>query len=98
MADVNAIEEGNKVVLTGENPFIRLSDSPDGDETTNASFWRILFSPAGPGAAAASPRPRPRATCAAADAHGARRRARALPEERPHVRLPPLPLRLRLAW
>ena len=70
MADVNAVEEGNKVVLTGENPFIRLSDSPDGDETTNASFWRILFSPAGPGAAAASPRPRPRATRAAADARG----------------------------
>ena len=65
MADVNAVEEGNKVVLTGENPFIRLSDSPDGDETTNASFWRILFCPAGPGAS-----PRPAAARAAADARG----------------------------
>lgn len=39
----------NRVVLTGENPFIRLS-ATDGDEnSTDASFWRILFSPAGPG-------------------------------------------------
>ena len=95
MADVNAIEEGNKVVLTGENPFIRLSDSPDADETTNASFWRILFCPLGPGARcftppARAPPARPLMRV------GARRRARALPEERPHVRLPPIPFRLRL--
>ncbi|MEQ9639565.1 MAG: hypothetical protein RIM84_06020 [Alphaproteobacteria bacterium] len=39
----------NRVILTGENPFIRLS-AKDGDpETTSASFWRILFCPAGPG-------------------------------------------------
>ncbi len=39
----------NRVIVTGENPFIRLSEK-DGDPiTTNASFWRILFSPAGPG-------------------------------------------------
>jgi len=39
----------NRVILTGENPFIRLS-AKDGDPiTTNASFWRIIFSPAGPG-------------------------------------------------
>ena len=41
--------DGNRVILTGENPFIRLSRN-DGDvATTSASFWRILFSPAGPG-------------------------------------------------
>ena len=68
MADVNAVEEGNKVVLTGENPFIRLSDSPDGDETTNASFWRILFCPMGPGALLHPARPA--AARAAADARG----------------------------
>ena len=28
----------HRVVLTGEKPFIRLSASPDGDVTTNASF------------------------------------------------------------
>ncbi len=39
----------NRVILTGENPFIRLSDADDGPVTTDASFWRILFSPAGPG-------------------------------------------------
>jgi hypothetical protein len=39
----------HRVVLTGENPFIRLSGSKDGPVSTNASFWRILFSPAGPG-------------------------------------------------
>jgi hypothetical protein len=39
----------NRVILTGENPFIRLS-AKDGDpNSTDASFWRILFSPSGPG-------------------------------------------------
>ena len=39
----------NRVILTGENPFIRLSVN-DGDPfTTNASFWRIISCPAGPG-------------------------------------------------
>jgi len=39
----------NRVILTGENPFIRLS-AHDGDPlTTNASFWRIITCPAGPG-------------------------------------------------
>ena len=39
----------NQVILTGENPFIRLS-AKDGDpNSTDASFWRILFCPAGPG-------------------------------------------------
>lgn len=39
----------NHVILTGENPFIRLSKN-DGDPlTTNASFWRIISCPAGPG-------------------------------------------------
>jgi hypothetical protein len=39
----------NKVILTGENPFIRLSESEDGPVTTNANFWRILLCPQGPG-------------------------------------------------
>src|SRR5205085_12355427 len=39
----------NKVILTGENPFIRLSAEDKGPLTTNASFWRIIFCPAGPG-------------------------------------------------
>ena len=39
----------NRVILTGENPFIRLSERDDGPTTTDASFWRILLSPAGPG-------------------------------------------------
>ena len=39
----------NQMILTGENPFIRLSDTDGGAITTNASFWRILISPAGPG-------------------------------------------------
>ena len=39
----------NQVILTGENPFIRLS-ARDGDpNSTDASFWRILFCPKGPG-------------------------------------------------
>jgi hypothetical protein len=39
----------NHLILTGENPFIRLSETEGGPITTNASFWRILLSPAGPG-------------------------------------------------
>ena len=39
----------NKVIVTGENPFIRLAHRPDGDITTRSSFWRVLISPAGPG-------------------------------------------------
>ena len=39
----------NRVVLTGENPFLRLSAKSGDPLTTNASFWRILFCPAGPG-------------------------------------------------
>ncbi len=39
----------NKVLLTGENPFIRLADGPDTSVTTNASFWRVILSPKGPG-------------------------------------------------
>ena len=39
----------SRVLLTGENPFIRLSESDDGPVTTEASFWRIIFSPGGPG-------------------------------------------------
>src|ERR1700679_3327849 len=39
----------NLVILTGENPFIRLSETDGGPIATNASFWRILLSPAGPG-------------------------------------------------
>ncbi len=41
--------DANRVILTGENPFIRLSAN-DGDQlTTNASYWRIITCPAGPG-------------------------------------------------
>jgi hypothetical protein len=39
----------NAVILTGENPFIRLSATDGGPNTTEASFWRITFSPGGPG-------------------------------------------------
>lgn len=43
------VADPNRVVLTGENPFIRLSETDSGPVTTNASFWRIIFCPAGPG-------------------------------------------------
>ena len=39
----------NRLIVTGENPFIRLSETDGGTVTTNASYWRILISPAGPG-------------------------------------------------
>ena len=39
----------NRTILTGENPFIRLSATDSGAVSTNASFWRIILCPAGPG-------------------------------------------------
>jgi hypothetical protein len=39
----------NKTILTGENPFIRLSATDGAPFNTNASFWRIILCPAGPG-------------------------------------------------
>jgi len=39
----------NRLILTGENPFIRLSGRDGDPNTTDASFWRIIFCPAGPG-------------------------------------------------
>jgi hypothetical protein len=39
----------NLLILTGENPFIRLSQTDGGAFTTNASYWRIIHCPAGPG-------------------------------------------------
>ncbi|MEZ5854536.1 MAG: hypothetical protein R3D67_07200 [Hyphomicrobiaceae bacterium] len=44
-----SIADPNKTILTGENPFIRLSMKDGDPNTTDASFWRIVFSPAGPG-------------------------------------------------
>ena len=39
----------NATILTGENPFIRLSATDGAPFSTNASFWRIILCPAGPG-------------------------------------------------
>lgn len=39
----------NRVILTGENPFIRLSETDGDPNSTDASFWRVIFCPAGPG-------------------------------------------------
>jgi hypothetical protein len=40
----------NKVYLSGENPVITLRDTPGGTTTvTQVSFWRIHWSPVGPG-------------------------------------------------
>jgi hypothetical protein len=41
--------DANPVILTGENPFLRLSAKNGDPLTTNASFWRIIMCPAGPG-------------------------------------------------
>ena len=39
----------NRVLCCGENPFIRLSETDGGPETTVASYWRNVMSPEGPG-------------------------------------------------
>src|SRR5215475_13816585 len=44
-----SIADPNKTILTGENPFIRLSLKDGDSSSTDASYWRIIFSPAGPG-------------------------------------------------
>ena len=38
-----------RVILNGENPFIRLSDAPGDLFTTDASLWTITYSPKGAG-------------------------------------------------
>ena len=44
-----SVADPNRTILTGENPFIRLS-SKDGDpNSTDASYWRIIHCPMGPG-------------------------------------------------
>ena len=44
-----ATDDPNRLILTGENPFIRLSGKDGDPNSTEASYWRILFCPAGPG-------------------------------------------------
>src|SRR6267378_1564871 len=44
-----SIADPNKTILTGENPFVRLSPKDGEPNSTEASYWRIIFSPAGPG-------------------------------------------------
>ena len=39
----------NRVLLTGENSFIRLSQEEGGSQNTRISHWRVLLSPGGPG-------------------------------------------------
>jgi hypothetical protein len=39
----------NNVIVTGENSVIRLNNNDNDAFTTQASFWRILTCPAGPG-------------------------------------------------
>ena len=39
----------SKVILTGENPYIRLAHSADGELTTRTSLWKLIMSPFGSG-------------------------------------------------
>ncbi|PKB72202.1 MAG: hypothetical protein BZY87_01520 [SAR202 cluster bacterium Io17-Chloro-G6] len=48
MATTNPTDP-NKIRLTGENSFIRLSDPSSNQETTRSSHWRVLWSPGGAG-------------------------------------------------
>jgi len=44
-----SVADANRTILTGENPFLRLSGKDGDPNSTDASYWRILFCPAGPG-------------------------------------------------
>ena len=48
MATTNPTDP-NKIRLTGENSFIRLSDPANDQQTTRSSHWRVLWSPGGAG-------------------------------------------------
>jgi hypothetical protein len=43
------VADPNRVIITGENPFIRLSETDGAPFSTNASFWRVITSGGGPG-------------------------------------------------
>ena len=44
-----SVADPHKLILTGENPFLRMSEKDGDPNSTDASYWRILFCPAGPG-------------------------------------------------
>jgi hypothetical protein len=44
-----SIVEPNRILMTGENPFVRLATEDCDDYTTQVSFWRMTFCPEGPG-------------------------------------------------
>lgn len=44
-----SIVDPNQILMTGENPFVRLAAEDSDDYTTTISFWRMTFCPAGPG-------------------------------------------------
>ena len=48
MATTNPTDP-NKIRLTGENSFIRLSDPSNNEQTSRSSHWRVLWSPGGAG-------------------------------------------------
>ncbi len=48
MATTNPTDP-NKIRLTGENSFIRLTDLSGDNQTTRSSHWRVLWSPGGAG-------------------------------------------------
>ena len=48
MATTNPTDP-NKIRLTGENSFIRLTDAAGEAQTTRSSHWRVLWTLAGPG-------------------------------------------------
>ncbi|HZA20244.1 MAG TPA: hypothetical protein VE889_05250, partial [Actinomycetota bacterium] len=38
-----------EVVWSGENPIVSLKEDPQGEESSNVTFFRIVWSPAGTG-------------------------------------------------
>ena len=44
-----SIADANRTIVIGENPFLRQSPTDGAPNSTDASFWRVFWSPAGPG-------------------------------------------------
>src|SRR5579863_5034649 len=45
----SAAVDDSRVIITGENQFMRLSDKDGATNSSEVSFWRTVFCPFGPG-------------------------------------------------
>ncbi len=49
-----SVADPHRVILTGENPFLRLSEKDGDPNSTDASYWRNPLLSGGPGTSSTS--------------------------------------------